>query len=1374
MKFYKYILLLFGVLQIITVSAQQSDSVINHYFRVIELFNKNKLDPDTLRFDTSSYITSNFRLKQWDTIIIHQAKGTIWDYNLGSQKNYKFTGYFEFHIIGNIKGDTIFLLTNLLNRSNIFDTLRYDTTGLVQIIKVPTYQKYSVTKQLSASSWDGTKGGILALIADTLELKANIDVSGKGFHGADTTSNFSNGDCSLSPDSNNFKKSNFSFWDYNYSGLKGESVVVFDSTFIRGKMPLDNGGGGGNGYHSGGGGGANSGLGGIGGVEANKCIPINTNVRGQGGKSLKLGILNDTIAKAVFGGGGGGSTHAKTYKASKGGNGGGIIIFMANVVNNTGNFNIIANGQNVTDTATAGAGGGGGGGAIIMDVNKFIGNQLGVQIRGGNGGTTHGPDGAGPGGGGGGGYLLYSNLPPLVKVDLKFGSKGANDFGFGYAISGDYGSTTGNLIMPVKEFFFNIMPANQEICEGDTPAPLEASKPKGGTPKGGKVLYYYTWIKSTDLSHWDTIVNNDTIMYIYQPPPLDSTTYYIRIVKSDTIKDKSNVTTIKILPKIKSNIISISGHDTLCFGTQFPQLKGLKPSGGNGVYNYTWQDSTNISGWKKAFGRNDTLGYLSNNTTTTKFRRIVNSRECYDTTTFKMITVLPPLINNTVIDTQWISKGVKPNPLKGIAPVSGGNGSYIYYWQQRSNSTNWDTASGTFNNNNYVFDSLTITRFYRRLVFSGQDSACRDTSNILTIHIIDALKNDSLFSKDTTICGNTSPGNFIGNTPGGGDGVYNYQWEKSPDALNWDSITTITSTIFNPGIIDPGNSVHITTFKYFRRIALSGLYRGRYYCCKDTSDTIMVTVRPFIKNNLIDNFPNDTICYNQKPDSILAELPIDGEGAYKYRWQISENGKFGNIPAPGDTIQKDYYIDNLKTSTYIRRKVISGICIGYSDTLKITVLPSIGNNLIDTSLYICFGLKPDLIKGKTVFGGEGKNYRYLWLRNDSIWWSPADVPNTDSTYQPDTLKKKIYFRRVVKSGLHDCCTDTSNVLKFNIYDLPTVNMTSFNDSLCLNNEYPIYMTLTGKENFLMRYSDGLTDTFEVKDINTYTYTLDVLPTKVAIYNYNVVSVIDGNQCSAKDIKGSGTLSVFKTPETNAGGNDSVCGLKFVLKAVPDVGKGTWTSNTHTQYSDSTSASTSATVDSFGVHSFTWHENNGNCINSATVYITFYDHPHNVFAGSDTTYPFLFQDTLHAQKPIVGRGVWSTKDSTIEIDDPYDSLTYVSKLKFGKNYFIWTVSNGVCPSVNDTVIITALNIRIPQGISPNNDHKNDKFVIKGLENIKDADLTILNRSGTVVYHSSDYKNDWNGTDNGKELPIDTYYYILKVIGRTYRGYILLRR
>ena len=37
-----------------------------------------------------------------------------------------------------------------------------------------------------------------------------------------------------------------------------------------------------------------------------------------------------------------------------------------------------------------------------------------------------------------------------------------------------------------------------------------------------------------------------------------------------------------------------------------------------------------------------------------------------------------------------------------------------------------------------------------------------------------------------------------------------------------------------------------------------------------------------------------------------------------------------------------------------------------------------------------------------------------------------------------------------------------------------------------------------------------------------------------------------------------------------------------------------------------------------------------------------------------------------------------------------------------------------------------------------------------------------------------KNDWNGTQDGKELSSDTYYYILNVIGRTYKGYIVIRK
>ena len=78
----------------------------------------------------------------------------------------------------------------------------------------------------------------------------------------------------------------------------------------------------------------------------------------------------------------------------------------------------------------------------------------------------------------------------------------------------------------------------------------------------------------------------------------------------------------------------------------------------------------------------------------------------------------------------------------------------------------------------------------------------------------------------------------------------------------------------------------------------------------------------------------------------------------------------------------------------------------------------------------------------------------------------------------------------------------------------------------------------------------------------------------------------------------------------------------------------------------------------------------------------------------------------------------------------------------------------------------------------NDYANPVFKINGL--LRDtlvnenARLTILNKLGNVVYHSDDYKNDWDGTYKGNDLPEDTYYFFLNVIGRTYKGYVVIRR
>ena len=69
-----------------------------------------------------------------------------------------------------------------------------------------------------------------------------------------------------------------------------------------------------------------------------------------------------------------------------------------------------------------------------------------------------------------------------------------------------------------------------------------------------------------------------------------------------------------------------------------------------------------------------------------------------------------------------------------------------------------------------------------------------------------------------------------------------------------------------------------------------------------------------------------------------------------------------------------------------------------------------------------------------------------------------------------------------------------------------------------------------------------------------------------------------------------------------------------------------------------------------------------------------------------------------------------------------------------------------------------DIFVVTGFTPNNDGKNDYFVIKGLENYRYNEVKLFNRWGHMVYTAVGYRNDWAG--NG--LDMGTYMYMLKVV------------
>lgn len=89
---------------------------------------------------------------------------------------------------------------------------------------------------------------------------------------------------------------------------------------------------------------------------------------------------------------------------------------------------------------------------------------------------------------------------------------------------------------------------------------------------------------------------------------------------------------------------------------------------------------------------------------------------------------------------------------------------------------------------------------------------------------------------------------------------------------------------------------------------------------------------------------------------------------------------------------------------------------------------------------------------------------------------------------------------------------------------------------------------------------------------------------------------------------------------------------------------------------------------------------------------------------------------------------------------------------------------------DSIITTTLKLKkavaecitLKNAITPNGDGINDYWVLYKYNCFKRMEVNIYNRYGTIVYHSDDYKNDWNGQYKNKQLPDGTYYYNIKVI------------
>lgn len=1013
---------------------EEIGGIVNHYAKV------NSISPglvivspaQALQFAAGDYVL----LIQMQGVGIQTAQGA---YGVNVQSLIGTPGAYEFLQLLSVNSGTgeIRFTRNVYINS-------YNTTGNVQLIRVPFYNKPVVTSALSAQPWSNVTGtgGVVAIMAGgKLTLNAGIDVTGQGFAGAPGVQG--TGECvSTNVAANSLDSYNLS---WNNAGMKGEGVAIHDLNGIllypghaKGQGRNFTGGGGGNGRYSGGGGGSNRGKGADGGIE--NALQCSTDPRdgGYGGMNIFGSIIQDGI---FLGGGAGASTQATGSTASAGGNGGGIVFIIADSIE--GNSQILrADGVTALNSVSdAGAGGGGAGGSIVLSFQGFN-SQLTISAKGGNGGTS--PGGSGEGGGGGGGLIWFSSSSTPAYAA---GASVSNGTPAPTIPAEGLGELKYSYFPNLNGFLFNSIRSAvtgnrvDSVCSNIRYGQMTGTQPVGGTPP-----YSYRWESSTvsALTGFADAPGTNNQQHYTPPAELSQTTWFRRVVTDfgNAITDVSLPVNIIVHQNIKNNIMADPG--TLCYGQN---ASALNPAGvisdGNGTYEYSWETSTDNMNFTAVTAVTGSYQPSQPLTQTTWYRRTVSSGACLDVSPSVRINVLDPVENNSILTAaQEICEGMTFINLEGtVAPtLTGGDNNFRYVWESSIDNSEWQVAAGVTSTAGY--DPLEAAayfpgqQYFRRVVYSGSNDVCRNASESVILTSYPEITSNTLVTADQTICAGSAPVIITGSAPqnGAGAGSYTFTWQNSTLNDPWTDIAGFTNSTFQ-NFTTPV----LTDSVRYRRIVRSS-------ACMSISNEIWMNVHETIQSNTVSllsgGLSDTTVCSGSTPHRITGLNATGGTGLpgnFIYIWSSSpDNTTWTELPSATGI---EFQPGALTSTTWFRRRAVSGECLSESEPVRIIVLPLITNNTIAGDQVVC---KSDIpaplsqVSGQSITGGSG-SYTYLWQQSaDGTTWVPAQGTNNSSngSYQPPAMMNTMQYRRFVTSGAFDCCSSLSNVLEIVKDSLP--------------------------------------------------------------------------------------------------------------------------------------------------------------------------------------------------------------------------------------------------------------------------------------------------------------------------------------------------
>jgi gliding motility-associated-like protein len=456
---------------------------------------------------------------------------------------------------------------------------------------------------------------------------------------------------------------------------------------------------------------------------------------------------------------------------------------------------------------------------------------------------------------------------------------------------------------------------------------------------------------------------------------------------------------------------------------------------------------------------------------------------------------------------------------------------------------------------------------------------------------------------------------------------------------------------------------------------IAGVYTFRWTisngACTASSDDVQITIYnlPTTANAGADQ----QIC-NFSAATLSANTPLTGTGS----WTLLSGPNSPFMTSPGSP---NCSLLGLDQGTYILQWSISnGTCSTSVDTMSLDVydLPSTANAGADQNLCNVNNFN---LNATIPASGIGT-------------WSFDSGPSTPSINDPsDPLSQVngvipgIYkFRWTVNNG--SCTASTDSVL-ITIYSA-VVTIDAGPDQQICNSSSAVMsgnIPVSGTGTWTIISGPG-SPVFA--DANNPATAVDSLQSGTYAFGWTIEN---GVCTSSTDTV---IINVYSLPTiADAGPDQSLCSTTTtnLLGNTAVTGTGNWTfvSGPSTPvFDDSTNASCTINNLQTGTYIFRWTISNGSCSSSFDdVQITIYAVALSSDAGPDQQVCNIFNLTMNGNVPSPGTGVWTYLNgpTTPVFSDINDPATQISNLSAGIYALSWTLSNGVCTSLEDSVILT---------------------------------------------------------------------------------------